>query len=149
MGGLVYFCAAANAVNLPGRSVEALLVNVVEHGATECRIEHTQALLRTARPKFVLLDSGGYSLLKAEEKGKKITTDPSKPIKNASTFNLAASHGIQSAVRLKPDEMVAWDWPLGKINGLEEREREFARKVGFNVQNAITTAELRGRYSRF
>ena len=42
MGAMVYFCAGADANNLPVSPVEALLINALDHGSTPRKIQDAQ-----------------------------------------------------------------------------------------------------------
>ena len=75
MGKLVNFCAGADPDKLPAKKINALLVNVPDHGANQLKIEKAQKMFQLSKPKYVILDSGGFQLLKAEKKSRKILLD--------------------------------------------------------------------------
>lgn len=77
----VIYCAGANIRDLPGKYVNSILVNVVDNFATDSLTKETMMMLKVANPNNIMLDNGGYPLLKAEEKGKPIIHDKTKPIR--------------------------------------------------------------------
>ena len=146
MGELLTFCAGADWKVLPGSRVNALLINVPHNGATPALIEESRRLVRESRARTVMLDSGGYQLLKAEETGKALTFDPGSPIEqNKTAFNLAPEHVVEVARKIGPDILIALDFPLGRIADPALREAEFERKVRLNAQWAAETAALRAK----
>jgi tRNA-guanine family transglycosylase len=101
-------------------------------------------MMKSAKVKFSMLDSGGFQLHQAEELNKTITFDESKPvICTESEINLAPKHVIIAATKLTPYIVVGLDFPIRKITDPDERELEFMGKLGFNVRWAIESAELR------
>jgi|GEM_PF-374133 len=160
MGRLVNFCAAPIVEDLPGAQVDNILLNVLDNGGTNQRIKKTERLLQTARTRVVMLDSSGFRLLQAEiesqkkaEEAKKpvprIFHDASKPMKNSKMeVNLAPHHVIKAAKEIKPDLMVALDFPIQKIKDPGEREKEFKKKMVLNVRWAKDTAKLREKECR-
>jgi queuine/archaeosine tRNA-ribosyltransferase len=143
MGFLVNFCAGTNREILPGKQVNALLLNVPQDGGSESAIKTSKVLIRVAKPKYFMLDSGGYQLLKAELENRRITYDRTRPISWEDTVNLTPQHVVEVTARLRPDIMTALDFPVRKISDKQEQEAEFMRKLGFNVRWAIETARLR------
>jgi hypothetical protein len=90
MGQLINFYAGAELQILPANCVNALLFNVPDNGGRESDIRNTLKIIKAAKSNIVMLDSGGYQLLKAENLEKKITIDSSKPvIRTQSEINLA------------------------------------------------------------
>jgi len=58
-------------------------------------------------------------------------------------FNLAPRHVVETAIEMNADSMVALDFPIRKIKDPYEREKEFRKKLEYNVPWAIETAKLR------
>jgi tRNA-guanine family transglycosylase len=144
MGQLVNFCAGTNMNVLPAKQVNAILVNVPDNGSSPRVIEYTSKMMKSARVKFSMLDSGGFQLLKAEINSKKITFNDSKPVINTeSEINLTPKHVIAAATKLKPHIVVGLDFPIQNITDPDEREFEFMRKLGFNARWAMESAKLR------
>jgi hypothetical protein len=83
MGKLVNFCAGADPNKLPAQKINALLVNVPDHGANQRKTEKAQKMFELSQPEHVMLDSGGFQLHEAEKKSKKITFDPKLPVKQS------------------------------------------------------------------
>jgi hypothetical protein len=93
MSKLVNFCAGADPNKMPAKKINALLVNVPDHGANQHKIEKAQKMFELSRPEHVILDSGGFQLLMAEEKARKITFNPKLPVKHtAREINLTPRH---------------------------------------------------------
>lgn len=143
MGILINFCAGTNREVLPGNHVNALLLNVPHDGGSESAIRTSRVLIRVAKPKYSMLDSGGYQLLVAELENRRITFDITRPISWEDTVNLTPPHVVEVTVRLQPDIMTALDFPVRKISDRREQELEFTRKLGFNLKWSIETARLR------
>ena len=80
MGPPVYFCAGADINNLPVPPVDGLLINALDHGSAPEKIEAAKKMCHRAKLSRLMADSSGYQILKAEEKGKAITFDPSQPM---------------------------------------------------------------------
>jgi tRNA-guanine family transglycosylase len=147
MGTLFNFCAGASAINsLPWQNLDGLLINVPDAGRNSTSIRRTEKFIQYATPRYLMLDSGGYSLLKAEEAGKDIIFDESKPIYGANFFNLTPKHVVDLAVYISPHILVALDFPIQKIKGASAQEIEFQKKLGINVSWAIQTSILRDKY---
>jgi tRNA-guanine family transglycosylase len=142
MGKLVNFCAGADPNKLPAKKINALLVNVPDHGASQRKIEKAQKMFELSRPEHVILDSGGFQLLMAEEKSRKIKFDHNLPAKHSSReINLTPRHVMEAAAILNPDIVVGLDFPIGKIKEPVERQIEFIKKLEYNVPWALESAE--------
>lgn len=140
MGKLVNFCAGAEWKKHP-ENVNAILINVPEHGSTKRRIEKAKLLRQYAKPKYFMLDSGGYTFLQAEKNKRKITYDPTRPLINRpQEINLAPKHTMEIASILKPDIGFGLDFPVGKFKTDAEREAEFCKKIPFNIRWAYESA---------
>jgi hypothetical protein len=73
-----------------------------------------------------------------------MTFDPEKPLSiRNKCFNIAPRHVVDMAIEMKADSMVALDFPIRKIKDHEEQDREFRKKLQYNVSWAIETARLR------
>ena len=142
MGKLVNFCAGADPYKLPAKKLSALLVNVPDHGASQRKIEMAQKMIELSKPEHVILDSGGYQLLMAEEKSRKITFDRNLPAKHTSSeINLTPKHVMEAAATLNPEIVVGLDFPIGKIKEPVERQIEFIKKLEYNVPWALESAK--------
>jgi hypothetical protein len=80
MGRLVNFCAGTNLHVLPGRYVDAILINVPDNASSDAAIKNTKRMLKSAKTRFTMLDSGGYQLHKGERDSKKISFDKTRPV---------------------------------------------------------------------
>lgn len=144
MGILVNFCAGAELHVLPDKHVNALLINVPDDGGSESAVNSTIRMLKAAKSSYVMLDSGGFQLHKAELKSLNISIDETKEvIRNETEINLAPVHVMRAAAILKPDIVVGLDFPIKKVSQQSERKMEFMRKLGFNIIWAKECADLR------
>ena len=123
-----------------------ILINPVEHAETEAKLERTKRLFEVTRTRNIILDSGGNSIFNAEARGKDIVYDSSRPIESKRQLNLSPAHVIKAARKLKPNVVVALDWPLKKTNTNEEQENEFRKKLSINLEWATETVKLRNKY---
>ena len=95
-----------------------------------------------------MLDSGGSTILKGEEKGKQLSFDPTRPlIVSRTNLNIAPIHVVRAAIALNPDIMVALDYPIIKTEDRTDQEIEFGKKLPYNIRWAIETAKLRKKYT--
>ena len=134
MGTMVYFCAGADANNLPVSPIEALLINALDHGSTPQKIQAAQRMYRRANPSRLMADSSGFQILMAEEKGKTMTFNPSQPMKNsAKALNISPQQVMEAAVPHQPDIVTGLDWPIRKVDGDIQKQLEFYNKLRFNV----------------
>jgi queuine/archaeosine tRNA-ribosyltransferase len=146
MGNLVYFCSGADNRVVSGKNIKALLLNVPNDARNERVINRSLALIKSSGAQTVMLDSGGYQLLRSQEKGWEIGFDKEAPIYQPDKINLTPWHLVQAAKALNPHIMVALDLPVKKMKEKEEQEKEFQAKLKFNVEWAIETAKLREKY---
>ena len=115
---------------MPSSNVHALLLNVLDHGSNDRKIRISREMQRMARPKYVMLDSSGYQLHEAENKGKRITFDSSLPMKHSKQeINLTPKHVMEAASIIRPDIVVGLDFPIRKVKTDAEKEAEFAKKL--------------------
>jgi tRNA-guanine family transglycosylase len=148
MGTLVNFCAGASvAQSLPSKNLDGLLINVPNAGKNQTSMSNTKKLIEVANPKYLMLDSGGFSLYEAEGSGKTIIFDENQPIYGSNTFNLTPNHVVDVARKINPDILVALDYPIGKFTDKNAQEMEFRKKLGFNAGWAIQTSHLKEIYS--
>ena len=114
MGQLIYFCAGTSVDVLPGKHVDALLLNVPNNAENEKRIKASRNLIQVAQPRTVMLDSGGFQLYTAEDDGLQIIYDESAPIYLPGTINLTPWHLIRGAVEIQPDTIVGLTFRSGR-----------------------------------
>jgi tRNA-guanine family transglycosylase len=147
MGKLISFCAGASIEVMPSQNVRALLLNVLDHGANDRKIRISREMQRMAKPKYVMLDSSGYQLHVAENKGKRITFDSRLPLKHSKQeINLTPKHVMDAASFIRPDIVVGLDFPIRKVKTNAEKEAEFAKKLDYNVRWAFeSVAEWKER----
>ena len=141
-----FFCPGANSTNIPGARIDRLFLNPLENGRTAARVAKSIELQGGAKPCHVILDSSGYDLWVAEKKGRRISNDPSRPMKsNSKELNLAPCHVVAVATKLQVTEFVGLDKPIQNVLPFD-REEEFRRKLNFNLPWAVETAELREKH---
>jgi len=140
------YVAAANIRDVPGKSINSMLTNVVDNYAIDSLAKETNRMRQCANPINEMIDSGGYPLLKAEEKGKKITHDKTKPINYNGAFNFTPHHVVDVVRKQRPHEFVAADFPVRKLSDPSQQETEYKKKKSFNVPWAKETSKLRQRY---
>ena len=147
MGKLINFCAGADIKAMPSNNVRALLLNVLDHGSNDRKIRISREMQRMAGPKYVMLDSSGYQLHVAENKGKRITFDSSLPMKHSGKeINLTPKHVMEAASIIRPDIVVGLDFPIRKVKTDAEKEAEFENKLNYNVRWAFeSVAEWKER----
>ena len=148
MGTFVNFCAGVNLEVMPGRSVEGILVNAAQGGTSGTILRGTIDLLQSSGAIYKACDSGGFQVLEAERGGKEISFDSTRPLMCSKTgINITPWHVVNvfRAISRKVglDMGVALDFPIQKVSSLEDQEKEFLRKLGYNAAWAIQTAELR------
>jgi len=144
MGQVVNFCAGTVLNVLPARHVRALLTNTLDNASTDSAIRSTRRLINAAQPEHVILDSGGYPIHVAEKESKIISFDEKRPlIRNDTEINISPSHVILAAAKLKPNIVMALDFPIRKRAEIGDPQLEFMRKVGFNAIWAVECSELR------
>jgi tRNA-guanine family transglycosylase len=144
MGQMIYYCAGADSNCLPTANVPAMLLNTLDHGANDKKIERAKQMRRIAKPKHVILDSSGYQILKAEEKVKKITFDADRDMKNTGTaLNISPEHVMRVAAIHRPQIVIGLDFPIRKVEGEAAQEFEFHRKMAYNTDWAYASFEWR------
>ena len=127
MGNLYIFCAGASDPEyLPSSIiVENVLINA-PNAFSEKDLEKTMKLIRAARPVYKMMDSGGFQILEAEEEGVYTSHNPQKGLVWSKTeLNITPKHVVWVASNLKPEIMVALDFPVGKITDPRNRKRNF------------------------
>lgn len=134
MGSMIYYCAGADANNLPVSPIDALLINALDHGSMPRKIQSAQRMLRRANPRHLIGDSSGFQIHQAEKDRKSITFDPSQPMKNtAKALNISPQQVMEAAVPHQPGIVIGLDWPIRKVKGNIQKELEFHNKLRFNV----------------
>ncbi len=146
MGQLVNYCAGAELKKRPDEA-NSYLINAPEHGSSPRLTEKAIALCQDVQPKHLMVDSGGYQLLKAEIKGWKINNDPNRQLtyKIGKEINLAPRHVMEFASKLKAGIVMGLDFPVGKFKTASEREIEFYKKLPLNVRWAHESATWKRR----
>ena len=146
MAAPIVYCAGADVRDLPGKRVDSMLVYVVDYFATDNLTNETNSMLQYANHKNEMIDSGGFSLLKAEENGKQIIEDKTKPINYKGAFNFTPYHVVDVVRIQRSHEFVAADFPVRKLSDPPQQESEFKRKKKINIRWAKETSKLRQRY---
>ena len=146
MGQLVNFCAGAELKKRPDKA-NSYLINAPEHGSSPRLTEKAIALCQDVQPKHLMVDSGGYQLLKAQMKGWKITHEPYRQLtyQIGKEINLVPRHVMEFASKLKAGIVMGLDFPVGKFKTASEREIEFYKKLPLNVRWAHESATWKRR----
>jgi len=71
MGEFINICAGADKNSAPESVVEAVLFNVIDHCLNQRKIDAAMEMYRLIRPKYFMLDSSGYHVLRAHLASKK------------------------------------------------------------------------------
>lgn len=144
---LHFLCADVSSGRLPNTQVEGLLISTGSDCTTPKKIQDAKRMIEIAKPKHLMNDSGGYQIYLAEKNNKAMTFDPERPLMiTTKCFNLAPRHVIEKAIEMKPDSMVALDYPIRKLKDPKAQKKEFQKKLPQNVAWAIETAELRKKH---
>ena len=141
MGSLVIVSAGTTGDILSDVPAQSLLVNVPW---VEKNYAAFQSLMRRANWKRTMLDSGGYQLFLAEHKaGFNPIFDERQPLSISPwSFNITPKHVVDVAERINPDIVMASDFPIRKLTGNDEQQKEFFRKLQFNREWAHRTSDL-------
>jgi len=144
MGELINICAGADINSLPDSPVEAVLFNVIDHCSNQRKIDAAMEMYRLIQPKYSMLDSSGYHVLRAELASKKLSFNPDLPPKFTSReINIAAKHVMESALVFQPyipDIVIGLDFPIRKLKDVNSPEAEFFYKLEYNVRWAVQSA---------
>lgn len=144
MGQLEIFCAGVNVDVLPSRPLKNILVNVPNEGITSKDIMSTVKMFQYARCTHTYLDSGGFQILVSELAGKRFTFDETKQLHISSeAINITPKHVIDVAMEMQPEIVSALDYPIRKLTDVNDREKEFLNKLGYNIVWSRKTAKLR------
>jgi tRNA-guanine family transglycosylase len=135
MGKLINFVAGAELKKRPDKAND-YLISAPEHGSSSRLTKKAIALCQEVQPKHLMVDSGGFQLLTAEQKGWKISHDPYCQLtyKFGKEINLAPRHVMEFALKLKAAIVMGLDFPVGKFKTVAEREIEFYKKLSLNVR---------------
>ncbi len=142
MGNFHNLPAKANDRDFPGIGIGGFLINLMDYCATETMIRNTQELIQKIQPEIVVQDNSGFALLIREEAGKKLILDESKPLIYKKIPNPMPIHNVAAALKIKPDILIASDWPVKKLKDGDNREKEFEKKLHYNKKWAIQTYQF-------
>ena len=146
-GKLNFLCAGISPGRLPKGDVEGLLISTASDCKNSKSIQRSKDMIGAAKPKHLMIDSGGFQIFLAEKREVPMTFDPELPLTvTKKSLNLAPRHVVEKAIQMGAGSMVALDFPIRKLKGPVEREREFQKKLPYNVRWAIETAELRKKH---
>ena len=73
MGEFINICAGADNNSIPESPVEAVLFNVIDHCISPRKINAAMEMYRLIQPKYSMLDSSGYHVLKADLASKRLS----------------------------------------------------------------------------
>ena len=138
MGKLIYFVAGSDLRTFPCTQGCPLMINVPKHCLNSGDIERTSLLIRMAKPAYLIQDSGGFQILKEEQKALSGRQN-GKSAKISLPARLHPSVIAGAAARMNPTLMIALDKPVQTPKSLQEREAEFKAKFEFNVEGTVGT----------
>jgi queuine/archaeosine tRNA-ribosyltransferase len=138
VGKLVNFIAGADLRSFPGVQGCPLLVNVPEHCLNPGDIRSTRSLIQMAKPAYLIQDSGGFQILKEEEKALSGMNDGKSP-KISLADKITPRVIAEAAARMNPTAMVALDKPVIRKKDPLLWEPEFEAKFDFNVTGTVET----------
>jgi len=142
MGKFTIFCAGLEVKGLLVGPIGAILFSAPNFN------KNTEELLRTLNRPEWMMDSGGYQCHVAENNGHNITFNPFRPmfVSSEKGGNITPEHVLRVAAKYRPSWLIGLDFPILKLPGGVERQREFEKKLIINVEWAITMAELLPEY---
>ncbi len=140
------YCPGPNIRDQPGKRVDSILLNVVDYFATDSLTAESGRMLDCANPINTIYDSGGFSILIAEESGKPFMHDETKPIIHNGVLNLTPYHVVDVVRKQRPHEFIALDFPVRKLSDPSHQEAEFNKKKPVNVRWTKETSKLWQRY---
>jgi hypothetical protein len=144
MGEFINICAGADKNSVPESPVEGVLFNVIDHCSKPSKIKAAIKMYRMAKPKYFMLDSSGYHVLKAEMASKRLSFNPDLPPKFTSReINIAAKHVMESALVFQPympDIVIGLDFPIKELKYVRSPEAEFLKKHVYNAPFAVQSA---------
>jgi tRNA-guanine family transglycosylase len=138
VGKLVNFIAGADLRSFPGTQGSPLLINVPKDCLNPGDIRRTRSLVRMAKPAYLILDSGGFQILKEEEKALSRMHDGKSP-KISLADKITPRAIAEAAGKMNPTLMIALDKPVQTPKSLQEKEAEFKAKFEFNVKGTVET----------
>ncbi len=148
MGIFTNYCAGGSREVSPAPEVYAMLFNVPQNAFSDAAVRATLGTIRYANTEHVMVDSGGYQLLKKSlEDGIVVTYNPSKSILyNKYAVNIHPEHVIQAVMKIRPQIMTSLDLPIPEALDPYLQYEEFMKKLGPNLVWMRETALLRQRY---
>ena len=141
MGVLAIFTAGASSFKvLPRTGIPGWLVSAINAGVDSKAITKTLKSISQFKPKYTILDSGGYQIYEYERTKKPFTFDPNKPLCANGTLNISPKHVAEVAGKIKPHIVMGLDYPIAKLNDPQEQNQEYLRKRCYNQQWAMETS---------
>ncbi|MDA3791529.1 MAG: hypothetical protein PF503_23910 [Desulfobacula sp.] len=147
MHGLMNCYASANERDFPGYNYGGCLITPIDYAVSPAMIKATKKWIGVANPKLMILDNGGYALLFRELEGKEILLDDSKPIIYKGIPNPTVVNIVQAALKINPDILIVSDWPVRTLKGKAEQNKEFEKKLPYNIDAANKTIKLLSGYT--
>lgn len=131
---VVFFAGVANEILIPADNIKGLLINAATAGKSIQDIRRVRKIIQKLNPEHLMLDSGGFQILKNSQKGARLSYDPTRPLEfTPDKINIAPTHVVEMARTFNPDLMVALDNPIGKITDPLDQDQEFLSKLGYNA----------------
>lgn len=128
------FCAGMNSLkDVPDNNMEAVLVSATEILKSEKSFKRTTDIIDKSGARWVMMDSGGFSILNVGRKNGIVTFDASQPFAfHKRELNISPRHVIEAALKLHPDIMIGLDYPIIKTSDPELQVNEFHNKRELN-----------------
>jgi len=138
MGKLTYFGAGLQKSIYPKMKIQGVLISSATEGKTERSILYRLKMLEKIQYQYMILDSGGYQLIAAEQKGN---------LKKSKIMDwLTPKHVMTSAAKFNPDIVMALDYPILNISDPQKQVREFEKKIITNLRWSRECIELKDSY---
>ncbi len=138
MGKLIYFCAGMNKSRHPKSDIQGILISSAAEGKSDKSISYILKVLEKIKYQYLILDSGGYQLIVAEQKG---------TLKKSNIMRwLTPKHVMAAAAKINPDIVMALDYPTLNLTDPKEQVQEFNRKIFTNIKWSRECIELKSLY---
>ena len=124
----------------------AIMTNSIQCLESFCSLQSVKRLIEIARPEYIFLDSGGYTLFKKEQAHERVFFDRTRPVFVPGGFNLSDIHPFLAAKKIGPTDMIQLDSPVADVSDPGERQFLFMKAAYYNIENAKEMARLKGIY---
>ena len=138
MGKLTYFGAGLQKSIYPRMKIQGVLISSATEGKTERSILYRLKMYEKINYQHMILDSGGYQLIAAEQKGN---------LKKSAIMEwLTPEHVMTAAAKFNPDIVMALDYPILSFSDPIKQAQEFEKKIITNLRWNRECIELKSSY---